>query len=494
MKKVTAYIAFGFLLLSACVDGFKEENEWTSTTTNKTLTNPTFTKDDNIEISADGSQFTIKWPVVAGASGYQVSVYKLTGDEFEPELLLGEANQIVDGLSVTHPNEDDSEYKLVFKALGNEKFNNRDAAATTFEWNNSLDVTYALPSGESLNSLAVLIPLHDSVWDKVELCYELEAGGTYTMNNNLSFNNIPTTIRGNKGNRPTLTISSGSFVNVGGLKFKDINVVVTGSDPFITLSAGAAHVVPTKYPIALQNVEIKGLKNQLVALKASDAIGTLLVQNCLVGWNAVMSNSAFGGNTNGYIKDMTVTESTFYNEQVGSGSDNYFIRLHGSTPANVPGGELWTTGSAKFTNCTFYQMGGTQFYNANGKNWKANTDVIAVEKCVFVDSYWDGSGKTAEEEAVPGSTGTSSTGIIRRIRSSSTAQQFTANYNTYWWASASHPQGFIHGEVVHANGDKSSTVIKDNPSLTYQGDGRFMMMGETQQNNKTGDPRWLLDM
>jgi hypothetical protein len=476
-RNMMPLVVLALFLAYSCTDGYKDDWEWTSSVKNATLASPVA---DNITVvfSADGTTQTIGWMLVPGAGGYQVSIYN--NDDPEHPVLIGEENEIVDGISVVRPATEDTRYKVVIKALGNEKNNNKEAETATEKlYDNMLAVTAYIPNNTNLTEYFTTNPIPDST---AELCYELEAGGTYTMTGNISQDTTPVTFRsGGRFNHAIITVTDGSFVNGGtGLKLKFIdldysgftgtasNAVIQMSSNFPTkgLTESSYYVVPTTSPIALQSCKITGLKYYLFYDNGGKyAIGTLLIKDCIIGRSANQSAAEIRFN-NGMLKDLTITNSTIYSE-VADGSSR-FIQI--STPGNVTGvkptSETWANGSMTITHCTFNQSCKTsQSFNSNGAMRLAG-DRITIQYCVFVNSF--------NQEA------------IRRFRSSNSTPTFTGGYNSYWFNGA-----FPTNEETHAQGDNSGTIIKTDPQLTYLGNGEFTMTGTDQITARTGDPRWL---
>ena len=506
-----AYLACA-ALLAACVKGFKDEETWSPSVRNAQLESP---PDEAITVafSADGETHTISWPVVLGAGGYEVTVWKvISADSL---VLVGEEKQTVDGLSTRRPAEDDTRYKVHVRTLGNPKFNNTEAAApATKEYTNLVNATAVIPDGTDLTQYftANTIPLTcDST-----LCYELESGGSYTMNGDIYHRQSSFIVRGDKNNPASLSITKGSFVNGGAgfrLQYAAVTYANSVTDPLIRLdtafnTAQAALatdgwlVVPATHPIMLLALEVKNMQSSiLVGGGRRYAVGAVLIKKCLIGYNSNAAPQVIfsGAGTNRQvltIKDCTITESTFYNEQKSS---NYLMQLHGADAAsiiNIPGGEIWGGGSLSLTRSTFWQMGYSQaIYNGNGQQWNRATDKITVTNCVFVNSFNDGGTDKADDYCTvePCTGPCTSTGIIRRIRSSSDTPGFAGGYNTYWHYDHG-GCGFLRYEVSHANGDKSGTHITSDPQLTFNGASAtplFTMNGAEQIRRRTGDPRWL---
>jgi hypothetical protein len=475
-----------FLFVS-CIDGYEDDKAWSSGVENASLESPAADK-ISIVPSADGSKLKISWPVVPGAGGYEFSLYIV--DDPENPVLVGEEKQVIDGCAAEREMREDTYYRAEIRALGNSKFNNKEAAQPTqVQYNNLLPVTAVIPSGTNLTDYFASNPIQETT---EHLCYELEAGGTYTVNGNVSIGRTQTTIRGNKVNHPTISLTNGSFVNSGAgmvLKFLDIdcsdfvgtptsNAIILMDSNFdgdlaATQSDGGYIVMPTTSPVAIQSCEIKGLKQYLFwDNNKKYAIGTFLIKDCIVGQNTSTFNQATIRFQSGMVKNMTFTASTFYNELVGN-SSNRICQISSGNYNNVkPKMEVWANGELTITNSTFYQFSkGAQSFNSNGAMGQS-VDKIIIQNCVVVDS-----GEHASSA--------SSNGFVRRWRRGNTTAGFTAGNNSYWYNGA-----FPPGEVGSGR-DDSGTHMESDPGLTYLGDGKFAMTGSVQIARRTGDPRWL---
>lgn len=463
------------LFAFSCVDGFHDDVEWSSSVRNAKLESPAADQ-ITIKFSADGSGQTIEWPLVPGAGGYQVTVYNI--DNPSNPIVVGEENEVVDGVSTTRPSTEDTRFKVVIKTLGNLKNNNQAAdLATVKTYDNLLAVTAVIPDSTDLKAYFTAHPVPDS---SAELCYELVPGGYYTMSGSVSFGKTTVTLRGGKVNHSTVKITDGSFVNGGAgmkLKFIDMdysayvgtltNAVIQMDVNFPTtgLSTGGYWVIPTTKPVAIQSCKITGLKFYLFYDNSKKyAIGTFLIKDCIIG-RSVNQNAAeirFGA---GMVKDLTVTRSTIYSE-VADGSNRFIQISSGSVSSVKPSTETWASGSLTVSNCTFYQSNKTsQSFNSNGA-MRQPGDKIIITKNIFVDSF--------NQEA------------IRRFRSSNTTPTFTGGYNSFWYNGV-----FPLNEKTHAQGDNSGTIIESDPKLTYLGNAQFKLEGADQIAAGSGDPRWL---
>lgn len=488
--KIIAYIICAMIVLSvtSCIDGFKDDSMWSPSVTNATMNSPV-ADEIKVKFNADNSEQTIEWPLVKGAGGYQVSVYNI--DNPDSPVLIGEENQVVDGISVKREAKEDSRYKVVIKTLGNERYNNKDAAtATAKEYDNLLSVTAVIPSGTNLTEYFTTNPVPVSA---TELCYELEPGGSYTMSGNVSIGQTSVTFRGSKLEHAKLKMTDGSFVNGGaGLKLKFIDIdyadfvgAATNSlilmDANFDATAAAASsngtsylVVPTTKPVAIQSCKITGLKYYLFYDNGKKyAIGSLMIKDCIIGQNSSTFNQATLRFQSGMVKDMSFINSTFYNEIVPNSSNRICQISSGNVSSVKPVSESWTGGSITITNCTFWQFPkGAQSFNSNGAMGTVN-DKIIIRNNIIIDS--------GEYASAAGGNG-----FIKRFRRGNTTATFTGGGNTFWYNGAV-PEGEISGTSADTSGD----YILTNPQLTYQGNGVFTMAGPDQISRGTGDPRWL---
>jgi hypothetical protein len=474
---IMALVVFMLFFASSCTEGYQDDWEWTSSVKNVTLESPAA---DNITVnfSADGSKQTITWPLVMGAGGYQVSVYN--NDDPDNPVLIGEENEIVDGITIERPATEDTRYKVVIKALANEKNNNQEAETPAVKlYDNMLPVTAIIPNNTNLTEYFTANPIPGST---TELCYELEDGGSYTMTGNISQGRTSVTFRSGKVKHAKITVTDGSFVNGGaGLKFKFLdldysnfagvvnsNAVILMDSNFPTdgLTSSSYFVVPTTSPISFQAVKITGLKHYLFFDNNKKyAIGTLLIKDCIIGQNTNAFANAQIRFQSGMLKDFTAVNSTMYNEVAPSNSSNRFMQISSGNVTSVkPTMETWANGSFTITNCTFYQMGKTaQSFNSNGAMGLA-TDKVTIQKNIFVDCYENGR-------------------VISRFRRGNTTAIFAGGENTQFFNGAS----FTGSQDVTAD----VNYFTADPQLIHLGNGVFTMTGGAQISARTGDPRWL---
>jgi len=476
--KIFGLCIFASCIVS-CIDGYKDNTIWSSSVKDTQLESPAADK-ITIAFSADGTTQTIGWPLVPGAGGYSVSVYCV--DDPDNPSVVGEENQIVDGVSAKYPATEDTRYKVAIRTLGNPKNNNTEAATATEKfYDNMLPVTAIIPNGTNLTDYFTMNPIPVST---TELCYELEAGGSYTMNGDIMQGMTAVTIRGDKVDHANVTAIDGSFVNDGAgfkLKFIDIdysnfsggssNAIILMNSTFnavgMDLSETGHLVIPTTASIALQSCKFTGIKYYLFYDNSQKyAIGTFLIKDCIIGQNTNTFSNALIRFAAGIVKDFTMINSTIYNELAPSNSSNRFMQISANgSAANVkPTMETWSGGSLSITNCTFWQAGKeAQSFNSNGPMGNTS-DKVTIQNNIFVDSYENGR-------------------IISRFRRGNTSAVYSGGQNTQWY----------NGQLFTGSQDVTADVayFTADPMLTYLGNGEFRMAGATQITARTGDPRWL---
>ena len=182
-----AAIAVGACLVTSCADTYDGKDTFTSDVKNTQLVSPA-EGEITITPNTDGDRMTISWPVVHGAGGYEFALYDLS-DESTPLV-----NEVVDGCSYTTDREEDVNYRLVIRTLGNSRLNNSDAPAATVKLFNSFEASFAaIPEGDLCEYFAAHPIPDDSVG--VNLNYDLTPGGHYTVSSVLDFGNHMVTLR-----------------------------------------------------------------------------------------------------------------------------------------------------------------------------------------------------------------------------------------------------------------------------------------------------------
>jgi hypothetical protein len=337
-----------------------------------------------------------------------------------------------------------------------------------------LEVTATIPNGTNLTEYFASNPIPEST---TELCYELEADGEYTMNDNVPIGLTSVTFRGNKVKHPKLTMTNGAFLNDGaGFKLKFIDLDCTGFagtsvillnsvlNPAAALSPKGYCVIPTTSPIAFLSCNVKGLKQRLFYDNNQlYGVGTLLIKDCVIEQNTTGSIQLIRSQKT-VIKDLSLVNSTFYNKESNGG---YFIQLQGAKVTDVqPAEETWANANLLITNCTFWQVVKKDQMGNYGNNIAQKGNTITILNSIFVDC-----GNKA---------------VVRRLGGGNANATLTCGLNTYWFDGA-----FASAELTTTPKDASGTHIETDPQLRNPQNGDFTVGGSEQIAKRTGDPRWL---
>lgn len=479
------------LIVTSCVDGFIDKEGFSSGVKNSTLSSP-----DSVTLtpSADESYITVSWPIVVGAGGYKVSLYNTTSGTSDD----GTANLFVDGDTIQRPFDAESNYMAVIKTVGNTKDNNvATNDSTVGRYGQTVYAT--IPSGTDLYTYFQTNPVPKST---TTILYQLVPKGQYTMSGNVSCGLTPVKFRGDATNHPTVTMTVGStgattsFITDGsGLNFVRINFdcsalkgngLVSFNPTINSAATQSAWGVIDNLPIAFTSCKITGLPVPLLCDGGQKyALVTFSISDCIIAQNLTSGNLFFGtiGSTvEGFIKDIMLTKSTFYN--TATATSGYLITLTNSTYATKITGANWTSGSITLTNCTLWNMYsgvvGKRCMNYTGfSNLAAN--VYSLQKNIFLD---------CDDR-------TSAYTISNAVNRNGTP---TAKYtsNTYWitGGTAATTTGSYPGcpldeiySSTYTYADSGNPIISD-PQLKSTSTGDFTLQGPTQITYQTGDPRW----
>lgn len=464
-------MAFATMLLDSCADAYTDNETWQSSVRNATLSSPPA---DSITVvpSTDGSKFTITWPVVFGAGGYRYSLYDVTNPD-DPVVVDSLENKEIDGCSITVSRAEDTNYKLELWALGNAEYNNTAATTPTEKRFTSFTPTYAtVPAGTDIYQWLKDNPLPaDSTG---ELCLDLEAGASYTLSQYVDFGANRVTLRcTNKNSRPTVTMGeTGSFRTSSALTLKNINFVCNAStEPFIGLSTSPVEAIKGATgkgdyynitdPIYVANCDITGLQsNFIMDNNKKYCVGTMLIDNCKVhlALGSGMTGSAVFYFKQGFINDLTIKKSTFWND--GQYDAKYFVQYNNSGRCDRAG---YLSNSINYQHSTFYNVAKKgQWGNYNGFAGRS-TSKWEMTRNIFVDC---GNGE-----------------VCRRFLGGR-ANQSTATFdtNTYWYNGA---------DENASQWEKSGTQLMGDPLFKDAANADFTVGSATHQAAAVGDPRWL---
>ncbi len=472
------------LFLASCAkDGYDDES-FDSGVSN-TQVSAIAVDDITIATSADGKTQTISWPVVMGAGGYRVSLVDV-GNPEEP--IIGDS--LVDGCSVTAKREEDVNYKLTILTLGNKSKNNTDASEAVVKEFSTFTPTYmTIPAGSDLKEWFAANPIPA---DKVgeNLNYDLEGGADYKLSGLLDFGANSVTLRSNSKStfaKITFTDATSELSTSAGIVLKYLDFDCSASSAaFLSLSRTPAiepvvvnawgadyNFYRVKDNITIMSCNISGVNsyflwdNQVQVWYADN----VLIDNCLVHLTTPKDSKAISGGyfwTNkgsGFFRNLTFTNSTFYN--TGEGDVKYFVQYGGFGNDQVKDPDTqfgWTDNTITYDNCTFYHVCSSgQWGNYNGVAGK-KTSYWNLLDCIFYDC--------------------SSSGVARRFLAGK-QNQATAVFanNTYM-----KKDGTFDNPDPY---DKSGTDIKEDPQFKDPENGDFTISNATHVALGVGDPRWL---
>ena len=486
---VLALTGASALFLASCAkDGFDEETF--DPGVNNTQVSAVSADGITITPSADGKSQTFTWPVVMGAGGYRVSLIDL-GNPNEPVI----NDSIVDGCSVTSKREEDVNYKLTILAMGNANKGNSDASAATEKLFSTFTPTFkTIPNGANLNEWFAANPVPaDSIG--VNLNYDLEAGGVYTLSEVLDFNANAVTLRStSKSNHATIkytasaTITFAAAFNVKYLDF-DCTEQELPSDNYGVFAFSKNASSPTgveidavKYkwdspliekPVTFVNSNFKNVRGYFFWDNQQKVCAmTMLIDNCVVQLapQKALGGGVFWTNKAGQVNDLYVTNSTFYELPDNEGDYKYFYQAGMARGEDIYADKSIATNSVNYQNSTFYHVtwNGGQWGNYNGMAGRAYSRWVMTD-CIFFDC--------------------SPSGVPRRFLHGKQNQTYvTFANNTYMKADGTFQD--IKDDGSH-DYDQSGTTIEEDPLFANPAAGDFTIGGATQIARKTGDPRWL---
>lgn len=464
------------LVASSCIDGYHDDWTFSAGVKDTQLESP-----DSVSFvkNAEGTILTVNWSVVYGASSYQFQFLDVT-DPAHTDTLVDE---VIDGCYKKCAINEDSNYKILIKALGNKKLNNKDALNATASTFSTMLPATVVPNGTDLYKYFTENPIQQS---DNEQAYELEAGGSYTLSGALDFGSNRLTLRGNKANRPTLTytIDGRLIASSKGFILKYINIdcsavpdgsvaastIMLNPTPDESIKNGSNYVISN--PIAIQSCNIKGINSRFFYDNDKPYVtSTLLIKNCVLEFKYINKSGgiyAYGG----YIDNLTIANSTIYSTQVPEGS-SYFIRYKN--------GSRGTASKVNILNSTFYNiMKSGQMANYSGLNNSSVT--LTICQNIFVDC--------------------GSQNVIRRLSAGGNNMVKIIKNNCYWFDGA-FPE---EGEINHLNGEKSAAPdlkagnqwirgFGEDPGFTNPSTGDFTVSKNATNINAVhcGDPRWLTE-
>jgi hypothetical protein len=285
---------------------------------------------------------TITWPVVYGAGGYSMALYNVN-DPANPVLVK---SATIDGCSVTASREEDTNYSLTLRTLGNPKYNNQEAAADTeYKFNTFLPTFAEIPEGD-LKAWFDANPIPAD--NTSHLCYDLVPGGQYTVSGKIDFGGHQVSLRSSsKASNANITMGAGAYFNTfAGFTLKYLNIDAEATNkPLISFSDEPADSIQNRIgtagyyfimdPVVVQGCNIKNLGASIVASNSTKYdVRVVSINNTVVQLDKTLpaaTSGAFVYMKSGYITDFTIKNSTVYSKER---SDCFFIQ-HGGRPKDV---------------------------------------------------------------------------------------------------------------------------------------------------------------
>lgn len=465
------------LLLTSCADDGFEDETFSSGISNTQMTaivadQITFTP------TTDGSKTVIAWPVVYGASGYQISVFDVTNPE-APVAVDSLESATVDGCSVAVTRAEDTNYQFSILVLGNAKEGNTDAADPTVVTFSSFTPTYvSIPDGTDLYAYFQEHPLPTDTTGNLN--FDLVNGGNYTLSQSLDFEGQAVTLRTpSKTHKASITYAGETSIQTAApITLKNISLDCSASsEPVFKLSKNAPdsikgatgsgdyyNIIGAMY---LSNCDFTGVNALfLYDNNVKYCLETFLMDNCTV---QLTTGDAISGQANiyfrsGFIKDCTIRNSSWWN--VGTGDSRYFVQYNNSGRLDRAGYDRKSqTQSFTYTGDTFYNICKSGQWGNYGGFSGQTYSAWTVQNNIWVDC---GNGQ-----------------ISRRMLGGRNASSYATcvfNNNTYWFNGAAET-----GNTSYDTGYQ----LQSDPALVNPAEGDLTPTGAEQISLKTGDPRWL---
>lgn len=475
-------------LVASCAKGVDDSETFSGGVTNAQLESP-----ESISFStltnADGSEgLKLTWPVVMGAGGFKVNVYSMN-DPANPTTVV--TDSIVDGSSMVFPKMEDTNYRVSVQTMGNKKLNNKDAQTATEKDYKAFAAVATIQENDEVAAY-INANIQNFTQDQ-EQCFVLKPGVTYSLNDVADFKLNTVTFRGDKDNPPTIQIGAGGgLVTQGGLKIKYINfdcsnmssqkgVVCLSANPDASITTDALGYTTDgansgfyviNNPIIFQDCKFKNIPNSLIfGNKKNYGVKDFRIANCIVQLNNEGSYSVIDFNGGGWIKDLRVENSTFYN--LNTTCTGYFVRYGNSSNAQPK--KTWgnsnNTGSITITYNTFCKtMPNKDFANSMPNT---NTLTTTIQYNIFYDCYR--LYQAIQSQAKRYTDGNTIWGITKNSESNDTGGKTDSNGKPY--ATLEDPN-FV-GSIT-----KSFDLTLD------KGGVNFKPRGAVATENKAGDPRW----
>jgi len=467
-----ALVMAGALMVASCAeDGFDDESFVPGGGVKNTQLETPSADSIKVTPSTDGAKQTISWPVVYGAGTYHAVLTNLDTDE----VLV---DTIIDGLSFAAAREDETNYKVTLIAMGNTDLGNTDGETVTKLYNTFAPSYAAIPSGTDLNEYFAANPIpEDSLG--VEMIYDLEGGGAYTVSDFLDFGDQTVTLRSTqKNNKPDVTYTAATSVigGNGGVQLKYLDIDATATEKGILCTSGtisdsiAANKLGNYYDLqnsyAINTCNISNLRGYIYNDNSQGYLTRYLtIYNSVIQTATEKMGSATTApiliDCKGFIEYLTINKTTLYNTSETNAT--YAIRYQGR-PKDLLSKDATMVQSVTIQSSTFYNIAkGTNF--ANYRQSGQETNRFVVTDFIEVDCGRKGQ-------------------FVRRLVGGqmNAKDSRTFGNNTYWY----------EGEASEESSyDTSGTILTTDPGFADAAGGDFTVSGADQIAYQTGDPRWL---
>lgn len=463
-------LATSVMLFGACTDAIEPET-FDPGVSNATLAAPEITAVAN----ADGTKTILSWPVVFGAGGFQMSLYDIT-NAASPRAIV--TDTIIDGSTCEFPREDDSNYKLLVKTLGNEKYNNQGSEEVEVLFSSLVPKIHeaTIPAN---TDLAAWLQENQSVIDgqTEEWAVELTCGETYYMNGSFYVGKLPFTLRSSDKNGVPPTIIMGEtagFITESGIKIKNLSfdcsnmtnkkagLVIYPSSPTVEAQSGY-YPIGKETPVVFQNCRIKALKSNLVYDNGKQwAIMVQMIKDCVIELDqeAMSSNGThIFNNAGGFCFDAEILGSTIYSTTTGNKS--FLITYKGVRPDQIASGKISPTNLVKVYQSTFVNVSKKNSICNYSRLGGRSMFTINLDKCIFLDC---GNNRVARDFC-----GNGNGNETRQI-----------GENNYWFDGAKGDTGRAIGENIGVD-----------PQFTQNADGIYVVGNSALIEAGLGDPRGL---
>jgi hypothetical protein len=373
------------MLFASCDRGAECDETFQSSVTNAQLESPSAPTFKTITNSDGSESVQVTWDIVNGAGGYECQV-SIVDDPDNPEEVY---SGTVDAPNLTFDRAEDTKYEVSIRTLGNDKLNNKEAQTATVASYSTFVAGQTIPAGTEISAFVKANILDQSD----EQAFELEAGETYELNDEVDFGRHPVTFRGDKLNPAIVKLGAKGIVrSAAGLKIKYINFDCTDQEPIAYGSSKGYFPIScseTKYP-ELEGPNF-GCKDQGYYYD-----GSIIIQSCM--FKNIKDGVFHSGTLAWMVTDLRVSDCIVQLNNTGYNSNGAIFNTYGSWAYKETSG-VWYTCFQKVTvkNSTFYNIASgnskNRVFRCNNdtpnRTYSTNTTSYTVESCTFIRTFDD---------------------------------------------------------------------------------------------------------